>query len=216
MNHSELQALTGNISNDARVLYCLAIRPSANEITGITKELNYKHFSALLNSKETKYTRGRQLNNLIIELLQQGLVSFIEEVPQDKSFNKQKLLLPLLVLADDDYQNLHQSKQSMNVNWVPNDTLYQDLAQLVGIIEKDYYKEELGDFIAYWMGRPDALHTPFQWTHRFVQHIKKNRTKLGYKPVKQLATQTVNKKPELVADDNTRKLVEKYSGKHQR
>ncbi len=216
MKEVELQALKGSVSNDARVLYILGLRPNANHTTGVTEKLNYKSLTALLNSTETKYTRGRQLNELILELQQSGLVSFVNDVSMEQSFNKQPLLLPLLILPTSDYQNIHHDKQSMSTNWQPNDDLYDDLALLVGIVEKEYYKDELGDFIAYWMGRPEVLHTSFQWTQRFVQHIKKNRIAVGYKPAKQLATQTIQKKAELVTDDNTKKLVEKYSGKHQR
>ncbi|UAA38790.1 flavodoxin [Paraneptunicella aestuarii] len=216
MNEPELQALNGSISNDARVLYCLGIRPIADATTGITNELNYKQLTNLLNSTEEKYTRGRQINRLILELQNHGLVNFTSDIAEDKSFNKQKLLLPLMVLPEDDYHNLHHQKTGMNRDWKPNQSLYQDLAQLVGIIEKDYYKDEVGEFVAYWMGRPDSLFSQFQWTHKFVQHIKKNRLAIGYKPTQQLATQLVNKKAELISDDNTKKLVEKYSGKHQR
>lgn len=216
MKEAELQALRSSISNDARVLYCLGIRPYVNETTGVSSELNYKQLTSLLNSTKEVYTRGRQINELILELQQSGLVSFIGDVSVEQSFNKQNLLLPLLALNPTDHQRLHHQKQEMTLNWEPSATLYQDLAQLVGIVEKEYYKDELGDFIAYWMGRPDTLLTAFQWTQRFVQHIKKNRIAVGYKPTKQLATQTVQKKAELVTDDNTKKLVEKYSGKHQR
>ena len=216
MNEPELQALNGNISNDARVLYCLGIRPTADANTGVTSELNYKQLIKLLNSTEQKYTRGRQINRLILDLQNHGLVNFTENISEDKSFNKQRLLLPLMVLPEDDYQNLHNQKIAMNRDWIPVQSLYQDLAQLVGIIEKDYYKEEIGDFVAYWMGRPEMLFSQFQWTHKFVQHIKKNRLAIGYKPTQQLATQLVQKKAEIVSDDNTKKLVEKYSGKHQR
>ncbi len=216
MNQAELQALQGNISNDARVLYYLGLRPISNTTTGITSEINYKQLITLLNSTDQKYTRGRQLNRLITELNNNGLINFITDIEPDKSFNNQKLLLPLLVLPPDDYQNLHTTKQGMSRNWQPVQSLYQDLSQLVGIIEKEYYKDEVGEFIAYWMGRPDTAFSPFQWTHKFVLHIKKNRIAVGYSPTKQIATQTINKKAELVTDDNTKKLVERYSGKHQR
>lgn len=216
MNQPELQALQGNLSNDARVLYCLGIRTLADHNTGVTSELNYKQLTDLLNSTEQKYTRGRQINRLIIELNNHGLVNFTNDIEPDKSFNKQKLLLPLLILPPDDYQNLHTQKQAMNRDWQPNTSLYEDLAKLVGIIEKEYYKDEVGEFVAYWMSRPEVVFSGFQWTHKFVLHIKKNRIAVGFKPAKQIATQAVQKKAELVTDDNTKKLVEKYSGKHQR
>jgi len=214
MNAAELKALQGSVSNDARVLYFLGIRPTANPNSGITQELNYKNLTTLLNSTEQHYTRGRQLNRLILELNNHGLIDFITAIEPEKSFNKQKLLLPLLVLPTDDYASLHQHKQAISAQWQPTKHLYNNIVQLVGMLEKEYYNEDVGEFVAYWLGRPDAQFTQYQWTHKFVLHLRKTRLAAGYTATTQIGTQTVNKKPELTADDNTKKLVEKYRGKH--
>ena len=214
MNAAELKALQGNVSNDARVLYCLGIRPTANPNSGITQALNYKTLTSLLNSTEQAYTRGRQINRLVLELNNHGLIDFTTAIEPEKSFNKQKLLLPLLVLPTDDYASLHQQKQAITEQWQPTQHLYEQIVQLVGMLEKEYYNEEVGEFVAYWLGRPDAQFTQYQWTHKFVLHLRKSRLAAGYKPTIRIGTQIVSKKPEVIADDNTKKLVEKYRGKH--
>lgn len=214
MNAAELRALQGSVSNDARVLYYLGIRPTANTTSGITQPLNYKHLIALLNSTETKYTRGRQVNRLILELNNHGLVDFTTAIEPEKSLNKQTLLLPLLVLPTDDYASLHLHKQSITEQWQPAEHLYLQIVQLVGMLEKEYYAEDVGEFVAYWLGRPEAQFTQYQWTHKFVLHLRKTRLAAGYRPTSQIGTQIVTKKPELITDDNTKKLVEKYRGKH--
>lgn len=220
MNKQELDALKSNISNDARVLYCLGIRPLVDVNTGITEEIKYKEFLHLLNGDNNTYTRGRQLNKLILELQKFGLVNFTQDIEPTRSFNTQRLILPYVITEQDRYQNLHGQKHTLNLDWKPEKTLYLELASLIGVIDKEYHSEELGEFIAYWLGRPETTLTPYQWTHRYVQHIKKNRqatkSPSHSSTQKQLATQTMTKRPEVLGDSNTKRLVEKYSGKHQR
>lgn len=216
MNLSELNTLRSDISNEARVIYCLALRPSADSVTGNTEELNYKDIRNLLNSASETYRLGRQLNKLILELAEAGLVEFLHEADTSKSFNGQKLRLPLMIIPQEDFISLHQNWSVMRFEWQPNLTLFEELAALVGIIEKEYYKEELGDFVSYWMGRQEISLTEFQWNQKFVTFIKNKRlAKSGANKTK-IGTQSVTKKAEVVADNNAKKLVEKYRGKYQR
>lgn len=218
MNQQEFEALTNDISNDARVLYCLGIRPLVDAHTGITQEIKYKDFLRLLNGKHVAYNRGRQINKLILELQGFGLINFIGDIEPTRSFNTQRLLLPLVISEQDRYRDLHGQKQPLDLDWKPDQALFVDLAALLGIIDKDYQAEELGEFIAYWLGRPDTLLTPYQWTHKYVQHLKKSRQTTaipkGASAQKQLMTQIIANKPEVLGDSNTKQLVKKYRGKH--
>ena len=211
LNQAELSALRQAISNDARVLYCLGIRPEANHTLGISKALNYKNLLALLNAKEAKYTLGRQLNSLLKELMTAGLIDFKQQAELKQSCNGKQLILPLVAIKADDYENLHLNWQKMHVNWKPDDSLYKDLSTLVGIIDKHYDVSELGDFIAYWLGRPEVQFTQFQWTQKFVFNIKQKRLAKGMKPQHKVGNQLVQPKAEIVADHNATLLVAKYS-----
>ncbi len=216
MNTTELEVLKGPISNEARVLYCLGLRPIAQNQTGLTEPLHYKTLLALLNSKEKIVTLGRQINRLLSELVDAGLVSATVEIENNRSCNGKPLILPLVAIDIDDYANMHTQWLTMQLEWQPHKHLYQDLAKLVGIIDKEYNENELGDFIAYWLGRPESQHTVFQWTQKFVFFIKKQRLAMGYSDKKRVGNQIVTKKAGISTDSNTKKLVEKYHAKYQR
>ena len=213
-NQTEQTALTQAISNDARVVYVLGLRPYANGVDGVTPPLNYKLLLSLLNTKEEKFTLGRQINSLIKELLNVGLVNFFQEVELNHSFNGKKLILPLMLTKPDDYAKLHLQWHTMALDWSPDEKLLEDLAKLVGIIDCAYSGDELGDFIAYWLGRPESNFSPFQWTQKFVFNLKQKRLARGIKTVRKVGTQMVSPKAGVVADENAKNLVAKYSGKN--
>lgn len=213
MNTSELEALAQPISNDAKLLYCLGFRPVANPNDGVTPPLLYKHLLQLLNGKQEEYKLGRQINRLIKELVESGLVNFKQEVDESRSFNGKQLVLPLMLMEQPSYDKLHMQWCVINPQWQPEANLFDELATLVGIIDKRYTQQELGEFIAYWMGRPDANFSLFQWTQKFVFNLKKSRVSFGRTNIKTIGHQQVKSEAGLTASDNARKLVEKYSGK---
>lgn len=213
MNPSELDALNQAISNDARVLYLLGLRPDANTKTGVTKPLNYKALLILLNAKEQRYTLGRQINGLLKELVNVGLIGLQDDMPLNRSFNGRQIVLPFLVTQKDDYAELHLQWSAIKSDWQPTQTLFDDLAKLVGIIDKEYSKDELGEFVAYWMGRPQSQFSQFQWTQKFVFQIKQRRLATGVKVIQKVGNQLVTPKAGVEIDDNAKKLVEKYGKK---
>lgn len=189
----------------------LGLRPTADEKTGRTGALNYKALIALLNAKDTHYSLGRQINALIKELVHHGLVSVDENTALDKSFNGKNLQLPLLTIKQDDYPTLHLQWLPMSADWTPHPSLFDDLAALVGIIDKHYSQAELGEFIAYWMGRPEMQFSQFQWTQKFVFQIKQRRVASGVRTLQKVGNQWVTPKAGVEADDNAKQLVAKYS-----
>jgi DNA replication protein DnaT len=210
-NKAEQTALQQPLSNDARVLYILGIKPTADESTGATTPLNYKSLLSILNTKEEKFTLGRQVNSLIKELLSVGLVNFQNEVELNHSFNGKTLDLPLTTMKVDEYSKLHLNWHTMHLDWLPNQKLISDLAKLVGIIDYNYTTSELGDFIAYWLGRPESQFSEYQWTQKFVFNLKKMRLAHGFKNVQKVGQQIVQTKAGILADDNAKNLVAKYS-----
>ncbi len=211
INKAEQAALLQPLSNDARSLYLLGLKPITNHDSGISKPLNYKSLLQLLNSKEEKFTLGRQINSLIKELINFGLVNFQQQVDLNHSFNGKTLVLPLIEMKIDDYSKLHLNWHTMFVEWLPNEKLLKDLAKLVGMIDYQYTSSELGDFIAYWLGRPESQFSEYQWTQKFVFNLKKNRLAHGFKPVQKVGQQIVQTKAGIVADENAKNLVAKYN-----
>lgn len=213
MNDAEYTALQQPLSNAARVLYLLGLKPTANQHTGATQPLINKNLMELLNGKEQTYTLGRQINALVKELANAGLVSVPVSVDIDKSLNGQQLELPLLVIDDEDFVTLHQTTTSMHIEWQPKEQLFKQLCQLVGLIDQTAETDEIGDFVSYWLGRPQTQLTQFQWTQKFVSHLKRHRMTRQTGIKKQIGSQTVNATSGIQADENARKLVEKYATK---
>ncbi|WP_133468752.1 DnaT-like ssDNA-binding domain-containing protein [Paraglaciecola marina] len=214
-NQAEQTALLQTLSNEARTLYMLGIKPTANKKTGLSAPLNYKNLLSLLNEKEQKFTLGRQINSLIKELLNTGLVKFEQEVELNHSFNGKTLVLPLTTMKVDDYTKLHLNWTDMHLDWQPNENLVTDLAKLIGLIEYQYTDNELGDFIAYWLGRPEVQFSEYQWTQKFVFNLKKMRMANNFKGTQKVGQQMVKTKAGIIADDNAKNLVAKYSKKTQ-
>lgn len=220
MNQAELQALQQALSNEARVLYCLGLRPTCDTGTGKTEALNYKTLLALLNAKQQTFALGRQINSLLEELVSEGLVILPGDAEPSRSLNGQSLTLPLAKMHQDDYAALHLQWQTMSMQWRPHDGLLDDLCRMVGIIDKAYSEEELGDFVVYWLGRPQMQFSQYQWTQKFVFQMKQRRLASGMRPLpspgnnkQRVGSQMAEPEAGLQADDNARKLVEKYSKK---
>lgn len=214
MNQAELEALTTAVSNEARVLYMLGLRPGADKVSGVSAALNYRNLLALLNAKTKTFTLGRQINQLLKELADAGLIICQQEAISDRSLNGETLLLPLLMQPSQGYQQLHLHWQAMTADWVPDKGLFTELASLIGLLDKSYQQQDVGEFIAYWLSRPEVNLTLFQWTQKFVLHLKKRRQAYGQK--QQVGHQLVSTTAGITADDNARKLVEKYHAKPKR
>ena len=211
LNKAEQTALLQPLSNDARILYILGIKPTADEVSGATSPLNYNSLLSILNAKEEKFTLGRQVHSLVKELISIGLVNFQNEVELNHSFNGKTLVLPLTTMKVDEYSKLHLNWHTMYLDWHPNQKLISDLAKLVGIIDYEFTTSELGDFIAYWLGRPESQFSEYQWTQKFVFNLKKMRLAHGFKNVQKVGQQLVQTKAGILADENAKNLVAKYS-----
>lgn len=217
LTQAELAALQSPLSNDCRVLYLLGLRVSANSATTSTAPVDYKQLLNLLNgdNKEEPYQRGRQINSLIKQLEQVGLVSLPVDLDIEHTINGKSLLLPLITEPKSDFEQLHQRHCSMHASWTPNKSLFEEMASLLGIIDKTYEDNDIGEFVAYWLGRPSSVFSEFQWTQKFANNIKRKRLASGYgsasTPTKIVGTQQVKVAAGIEADDNARKLVEKYA-----
>jgi len=211
LNPLELETLQTPLSNLARVVYCLYLRP---QITRGSQKvtINNKQILALLNNKKEVIRLGRQVSAIIKELENAGLVQLDDDADFTKSLNQHKLSLPLTKLPQSlDAPQFHSQHKAMRVDWRPTEQVFKDLCSLVGLIETTYSADELGEFIAYWLGRIDSQHTEYQWTQKLVIHLKQRRQRF---PLAEQKTakghQYVTPSAGIVFDDNVAKLVEQY------
>ncbi len=211
---AEYHALTSPLSNDSRVLYCLGLKPTADLNTARSDVLNYKFLITLLNGndqQEDAYTRGQQINTLLSELDQAGLIALEGEATFETSLSGQHVLLPLCRNEQDDFTHLHRQYTAIHGRWRPDPALFEEMANLIGLIDRDFGDEDIGEFVSYWLGRPDAVFSHFQWTQKFAYAIKRKRMTTGHTTTKKVGSQSVPVAAGIEADDNARKLVEKYA-----
>ncbi|MBE1300816.1 MAG: flavodoxin [Alteromonadaceae bacterium] len=214
MNQQEIDALSQTqVSNLARVLYCLGLRPHIDAMTGYTCALNYKHLTTLLTDKHQVVELGRDINLLLEELFEAGLISSKDSVDFSDSLSGKRFVLPLAIVQTDVERDIHSQTFALHQDWVPRTETFSEICQLVGLIKKDFDKNELGEFIAYWRGRPHNQFSEYQWHQKFVSHLKNNRKVLGYNATQSIGYQQIDKQPEVVLSDSAKELIEKYHGK---
>ncbi len=211
MNDIELDKLNAPINNLAKLLYCLILRPQANLNQG-TAEVNNKSIMRYLNASETVIRFGKDINRLLQELHQHGLIEFEHDVDFSATLHKRQLTLPFVKESQNiEDPNLHGHYFSLTVKWRPIESVFKDLASLIGLIDQVYNADELGEFIAYWMGRNDACYTEYQWTQKFVVHLKNRRMKtpLSKSSISE-GHQYSHPEAGLMFDENVKNLVNKY------
>jgi hypothetical protein len=215
MNSLELDALQLSMSNHARALYSVYLVSKSKSMKG-NVTVSYKDIMDFLNGKEEVVTLGRQVNSLLKELDSVGLIRINHEQSYKRSLNNQVIHLPLSISKDlfDISTDKHQRFIKMNINWRPDADLFEQLCQLVGVIDKGYSADELGEYIAYWLGYPEKQFTDYQWTQKFVLNIKQRRQRLPVnKEQTKVGHQWITPQAGIEIDDNVKQLIEKYSGK---
>ena len=215
INQAELDILKSFISNEAKVLYVLGLRKDANTTTGASAPINYKELCPLVSTKDVLIKQGRQINSLVRELRDVGLISVAEHIDLKHTLQGKTVNLPLMIVSDDTYMKLHNSTQAMTIDWLPDPKLYDELAQLIGLVDKTYTKEMVGDFVAYWLGRPHNQFTLFQWTQKFVLQRKQQliRHTQATTAVTRVGLQTKVAEASVETDAKTKALVAKYKTK---
>ncbi|MGB3726910.1 MAG: DnaT-like ssDNA-binding domain-containing protein [Glaciecola sp.] len=211
MNPLELEALQTPISNLARVVYCVYLRPKLSRGSQQVV-LNNKDMLSLLNSKTQTITKGREINALLKELNEVGLIALSDNANIDHSMHNKTVNLPLSELPQSmENPQYHSQHKAMQLTWRPVESIFIDLCKLIGLLEHTYSADELGEFIAYWLGRVDSQHTEYQWTQKLVVHLKQRRQRL---PLAEQKTATghqyVTPSAGIVFDDNVAKLINQY------
>ncbi|WP_252728276.1 DnaT-like ssDNA-binding domain-containing protein [Alteromonas sp. C1M14] len=211
---AEYNALTRPLTNESRVLYTIGLRPGTDINSQLSEPLNYKFLIQLLNGankSEDAFTRGQQINHLLGELSQAGLVTLNDDLSLSSSLSGKRLLLPLCRVEDNTFTHLHRTYTAIDGRWRPDPTLFEEMANLIGLIDREFSDEDIGEFVAYWLSRPDAVFSHFQWTQKFANTLKRKRVTGSHTTSKRVGSQSVPVAPGIEADDNAKKLVEKYA-----
>ena len=166
------------LSHPARSLYILHLRRQAQQHNGYVL-ISYPELGRALAVENPNQPSGfsfqvnaSQLTQLFQELIDAGLLQLVL-APQDEHFHGAKFALPLLLNLNT-ILPLPQTAHPMMPEWRP-DPHFATLCQLCGLIESTYNEDELGEFIAYWLGRPEVFATPHQWMLKFIKALKAKR-----------------------------------------
>lgn len=165
------------LSHPARSLYYLHLRRQADAQGYVV--INYPVLGRALAVEDPRQIGGfsyqvnaSQLTALLQELLHAGLLRDpLAAAPVN--YHGCQLLLPLLPHVSAALP-LAASAVPMQADWRPG-SQFGDLAKLCGLADSQYAEDELGEFIAYWLGRPEVYATDHQWMLKFIKKLKVRR-----------------------------------------
>jgi DNA replication protein DnaT len=190
------------LSHPARTLYCLHLRRMAAQKQPI--QINYPELGRALAVEDPQTASGfsyqvtaRQLTSLFDELALAGLIQIDQISSEGGHYHQQYVSLPLLASMA---APIAQQAFAMHTEWQP-DHQFVGICQLCGLIDPHYDEEERGEFIAYWLGRPERFATQHQWMMKFVKMLKSRRYQrkqsdtIGYQQVATEAPSDINNEP---------------------
>ncbi|PJG58316.1 DnaT-like ssDNA-binding domain-containing protein [Aeromonas cavernicola] len=177
MTPAEYSALAHpRLSHPARTLYTLQLRRLVLEHQ--PARLNYPELGRALAVVDPSDPSGfsfqvtaRQLTELFDELMEAGLLH-VEVVAESEHYHQCSFQLPLLTQKV--RSPLPERPFQMHLQWRPDEEL-PALARLCGVLDASYHEEELGEFIAYWLGRPEVFDSQHQWMLKFIRTLKTRR-----------------------------------------
>jgi DNA replication protein DnaT len=181
-----IQLNSPRLSHPARTLYYLQLRRLAESGTRVI--LSYPELGRALAVEDPQKVGGfayqvnaSQLTQLLDELQTAGLIQ-LKHQPQQGHYHGAECVLPCLTQT---FSNspIPQAAHPMHPQWRPGDS-FHDLAKLCGLLESQFHEEDLGEFMAYWLGRPEVYATDHQWMLKFIKALKARRyTKTSLTPM---------------------------------
>lgn len=196
MTPAEYSALAHpRLSHPARSLYSLQLRRLVLE--NRQARLNYPELGRALAVVDPSDPSGfcyqvnaRQLTELLDELMEAELLQ-VEAQPDSEHYHQCPFQLPLL--SQRVRSPLPERPFQMHLQWRPDGEL-PALARLCGVIDASYSEEDLGEFIAYWLGRPEVFDSQHQWMLKFIRALKSRRY-ARRQPMEVKGYQQVNQAP---------------------
>lgn len=181
-----LQLNSPRLSHPARTLYYLHLRRLAE--SGAPVLLSYPELGRALAVEDPQQpgsfsyqVNASQLTRLLDELQEAGLIR-VNHPPQESHYHGAVCVLPCLTQAFNSLP-IPQAAHPMQPSWRPGEA-FHDLAKLCGLLESRFNEEELGEFMAYWLGRPETFATDHQWMLKFIKALKARRyTKTSLTPM---------------------------------
>ena len=213
LNDAEHTALLDVPSNAARTLYTIGLRPHAHSVTGASAPIHYPRLCRIVSTPNEIFKQGRQINQLLKHLINAGLVTLTDQQDIALSLRNECIILPLMIIANETHATLHTQRYRMHMQWQPDAALFIELAQIMGLLDTQYTQEQVGEFISYWMGRPDVELSAFQWTQKFVlqRKLAAQRTAMGstHSP-RTIGYQTVTQDGKIQVDDKNKAFIARY------
>ncbi len=190
MTPSEYQILlNGQISHAARSLYTLHLLRMAAKHHPV--RVSYADCLPGLSTPGDICDSSR-LTILFQELIAIGLVQCLHKQTQAHYHDT------LIKLPHSQFMATKQTPSSgqflaqvpMCAHWRP-DEQFARLSRFCGLACADFSEPELGEFIAYWLGRPEVLCNQHHWMMKFIKFLKNKRvakpmttfSNVGYQPM---------------------------------
>lgn len=171
-----LQLSRPTLSHPARSLYYLQLRRQADGQGRVW--LNYPELGRTLAVEDARTDSGfsyqvnaSQLTRLLEELIQAGLLQLLPATTETTHYHGRQAELPL---SRTPAVPLSQPAFAMFAAWRP-DSGFTELGRLCGLLDCHVDDEELGEFVAYWLGRPETFATEHQWMLKLIKALKARR-----------------------------------------
>lgn len=171
-----LQLNRPTLSHPARSLYYLQLRRQADEQGYVW--LNYPELGRALAVEDAQADNGfsyqvnaTQLTHLLDELQEAGLLQLLPAPHPGPHYHGRQAALPL---SRSPVVPLAQPAFAMYAAWGPGSG-FTELGRLCGLLDCQVDDEELGEFIAYWLGRPETFATEHQWMLKLIKALKARR-----------------------------------------
>jgi hypothetical protein len=180
MTPAEYSALAHpRLSHPARSLYTLQLRRLVLEIGWPDSTIELGRALAVVDPGNpggfSYQVNARQLTELLDELMEAELLQ-VEAQADSEHYHQCPFQLPLL--SQRVRSPLPARPFQMHLQWRPDEEL-PALARLCGVIDASYSEEDLGEFIAYWLGRPEVFDSQHQWMLEIYRALKTARPPPG-------------------------------------
>ena len=180
MNPAEYtQLCSPRLSHAARSLYYLYLRRQADQNGNVL--VSYPELGRAIAVEDPLTPGGfcfqvtaAGLTALFNELIAVGLVAQQTAEPHTGHYHLSSMTLPLATATQAPSLPMAAGAYPMTLDWRPGKE-FDTLSKLCGLRSAIYDEDELGEFIAYWLGYPEKYATAHQWMLKFIRTLKARR-----------------------------------------